>query len=177
MTFATEPIAFCEVDELPVVKPQFVAISSIVAVKAPSHRLGMMELDIQMFILQLPLFSVHLQGGMASAAGKHTFCHGRRGDGKFLTCTTHKGDKANPRQKPNRNSQYLFIHSVVNGGKNGDPDLLTYHPLSKTKNLLTSLMTKSKWFINFLQDLAIPRGQNLVGRGDFSRPKGQEIRF
>lgn len=96
MTFATEPIAFCEVNEFPVVKPQFVAISSIVAVKAPSHRLGMMELDIQMFILQLPLFPVHLQGGMAAAAGKHALCHRRRGDRKFLTCTTHKRDEIQP---------------------------------------------------------------------------------
>ena len=60
MTFATELVAFCEVDELPVEKPQFVTISRFVAVKAPSHRLRMMKLDIGMFILQLPLFSVHL---------------------------------------------------------------------------------------------------------------------
>jgi hypothetical protein len=160
MTFATEPVAFCEVDELPVEKPQFVAISSIVAVKAPSHRLGMMELNIGMFILQFPLFSVHLQGGMAIAAGKHTLCHGRRGDGKFLTCTTHKGDKANPRQKPNRNSQYLFIHSVVNGRKNGDPDLLTYNPLSKTKNFINIFNDKKQMFHKFF-----------VGLARFARPK------
>lgn len=96
MTFATELVAFCEVDELSVEKPQFVAISSIVAIKAPSHCLRMMELDIGMFILQFPLFSVHLQGGMAAATGKHTLCHGRRGDGKFLGCTTYKGDKTGP---------------------------------------------------------------------------------
>ena len=93
MTFATELVAFCEVDELPVEKPQFVAISCIVAIKAPSHRLRMMEFDIGMFILQFPLLSIHLQGGMAIAAGKHALCHRRRGDGKFLTCTTHKGDE------------------------------------------------------------------------------------
>jgi hypothetical protein len=96
MTFATELVAFCEFDELPVVKPQFVAISCFVTVEAPSHRLRMMELDIGMFTLQLPLFSVYLQGGMAIAARKHTLCHGRRGDGKFLTCTTDKGDKTDP---------------------------------------------------------------------------------
>jgi len=55
-----------------------------------------MEFDIGMFILQFPLFPVHLQGGMAIAARKHTLCHGRRGDGKFLTCTTHKGDEIDP---------------------------------------------------------------------------------
>jgi hypothetical protein len=49
MTFATEPITLCEVDELPVVKPQFVAISCIVAIKAPSHRLRVMEFDLGMF--------------------------------------------------------------------------------------------------------------------------------
>jgi len=96
MTFATEFVAFCEVDELPVEKPQFVAISRFVAIKAPSHRLRMMEFDIGMFILQLPLFPVHLQGGMAIAAGEHALCHRRRGDGKFLTCTTHKGDETEP---------------------------------------------------------------------------------
>jgi hypothetical protein len=128
MTFATEFVAFREVDQFSVVKPQFVAISCFVAIKAPSHRLRMVELDVEMFILQFPFFAVDLQGGMAIAAGKHTLCHGRRGDGKFLACTTYKGDKANPRQKPNRNSQYFFIHSVVNGRKNRDADLLTYHP-------------------------------------------------
>ena len=90
MTFATELVAFCEVDEFPVVKPQFVAIFCVVAIQTPSHRLRMMELDVEMFILQLPLFSVHLEGGgMAIAAGKHALCHRRRRDGKFLTCTTH----------------------------------------------------------------------------------------
>ena len=96
MTFATEFVAFCEVDELPIVKPQFVAISCVVTIETPSHRLSMMELDTGMFVLQLPLFSVHLQGGMAIAAGKHTLCHGRRGDGKLLTCTTRKGDEMQP---------------------------------------------------------------------------------
>jgi hypothetical protein len=96
MTFATEPVALCEADKLPVVKPQFVAIPCIVAIKAPSHRLRMMEPDIGMFILQFPLFSVYLQGGMAIAARKHTLCHRRRGDGKFLTCTTYNGDEIDP---------------------------------------------------------------------------------
>ena len=96
MTFATEFVAFCEVDELPVEKPQFVAISRFVAIKAPSHRLRMMELDIGMFILQLPLFSVHLQGGMAIAAGEDALSHRRRGDGKFLTCTTRIGEEIDP---------------------------------------------------------------------------------
>jgi hypothetical protein len=96
MTFATELVAFCEVDEFSVEKSQFVAVFCVVAIQAPSHRLRMMELDVGMFILQLPLFSVHIQGGMAIATGEHTLCHGRRGNGKFLTCTTHNRDEIEP---------------------------------------------------------------------------------
>jgi len=51
MTFATEFVAFREVDELPVEKLEFVAISRFVAIKAPSHRLRVMELDIGMLVL------------------------------------------------------------------------------------------------------------------------------
>lgn len=96
MTLATELVAFREIDEFPVVKPQFVTVSCFVAIQAPSHRLGMMELDIRMFILQFPLFSVHLQGGMAAATRKHALGHGRRRDGKFLACTANEGDKTGP---------------------------------------------------------------------------------
>lgn len=96
MTFATELVAFCEVDELSVEKPEFVAISCFVAIKAPSHRLCMMELDIGMFILQLPLFPVHLQGGMAAAAGKHALCHRRRRNRKLLVDSDGKRDEKEP---------------------------------------------------------------------------------
>ena len=96
MAFATEPIAFREIDEFPVIKPQFIPISCFVAVKAPSHCLSMMKFDIAMFILQLPLFSVHLHRGMAVATRKHALRHGRRGDGKLLTCTADKGDETGP---------------------------------------------------------------------------------
>jgi len=150
MTFTTEFVAFCEVDELPVEKPQFVAIPCIVAIKAPSHRLCMMELDIGMFILQVSVLPVHLQGGMAIAAGEHALCHRRRGDRKLLACTPYKGDKANPRQKRNRNSQYLFIHSVTNGGKSGDPDLLTYHPFKKTRIFCNIFSYKKQILCRFL---------------------------
>ena len=45
---------------------------------------------------------------------------------------------------------------------NGDSDLLSDYPLSKTEILLTSLMTKSKCFMNFLQEIPVPRGQHLA---------------
>ena len=67
------------------------------AVKAPAHRLSMVELDIGMFILEFPLFSVHLHRGMTATTGKHALCYGGGRDGKFLTCATHKGDEINPR--------------------------------------------------------------------------------
>jgi hypothetical protein len=50
MTFPTEPIAFREVDEVSVIKPQLVAISCLVAIETPSHGLSMMELDVGMFV-------------------------------------------------------------------------------------------------------------------------------
>jgi len=96
MAFATEPVAFSKVDELSIVKSQFVAISGIVAVKAPSHGLSMVEFDIGMFLLQLPLFPVKLHGGVAAAAGKHALGHRRRGDGKLLFDSNGKGDKTEP---------------------------------------------------------------------------------
>ena len=96
MAFATEPVAFCEIEELSIVKPQFISILSVVAVKAPPHRLSMMELDIGMFLLQLPLFSVHLHGGMAVAAGKHALCHRKGGDRELLFDSNGKGDKTKP---------------------------------------------------------------------------------
>ena len=96
VAFATEPVAFREVNQLPVVKSQFIPISCIVAIKAPSHRLGMMELNIGMFIFQLPFLPVYLHRGMTAATGKHALCYWGRGDGKFLACTTDKGDKTKP---------------------------------------------------------------------------------
>jgi len=46
MTFATEPITLGEVNQLPVVKPNFISISYIMAIEAPPHGLGMMKLDL-----------------------------------------------------------------------------------------------------------------------------------
>src|SRR4030067_3353191 len=80
MAFATEPIALREVDEFPIIKSQLISVFYIMAVEAPSHRLGMMKLDLCMFFFHLTFFPIDLQGGVAAAAGKHSLCHGRRGD-------------------------------------------------------------------------------------------------
>ena len=60
VTFAAEPVAFREVEEVPVIKPEFIPVFCIVTVEAPSHRLGMMKLDLCMFFFQFPFFSIHL---------------------------------------------------------------------------------------------------------------------
>jgi hypothetical protein len=78
MAFATEAIAFCEVDQISVIKPQFVPILRIMAVEAPSHRFGMMKLDIRVLFFQDPLLSIYFHGRMAVAAGEHSFSHRRR---------------------------------------------------------------------------------------------------
>jgi len=49
MTFAAEPVAFREVNEFPIVKPQLISIFRIMAIEAPSHCLCMMQLDPGMF--------------------------------------------------------------------------------------------------------------------------------
>jgi hypothetical protein len=48
------------------------------AIEAPSHRLGVMELDIGVFFFQFSLLSIHLHGGMAIAAREHSLGHRRR---------------------------------------------------------------------------------------------------
>ena len=96
MAFATELVAFCEIDELPVEESQFVAISCVVAIQAPSHRLSMMELDIRMFVFQFSFFAIDLHGGMAIATWKHTLGHGRSRDRELLAGAAHKGDKTKP---------------------------------------------------------------------------------
>ena len=55
VTFTAEPVTFSKVDELSVIKSEFVSIFCIVAVEAPPHRLRMMELDVRMFVFELPL--------------------------------------------------------------------------------------------------------------------------
>jgi len=94
MTFAAEPVAFLKVDEFPIVKPQLVPVLCIVAIEAPPHRFGVMEMDLRVFLLQPPLFCVHRQRSVAIAAGKHPFCNRRRGDGKLLRAES-RGDKRN----------------------------------------------------------------------------------
>jgi hypothetical protein len=49
MTFATESVAFIEVDEFSVVEPEFVSVSCVMAIVTPPHCLGMVELDLGMF--------------------------------------------------------------------------------------------------------------------------------
>ncbi len=96
MAFAAEPIALSKVYEVTIIKPQFIAVFCIVAVEAPSHRLGMMKADLRVFLLQLPFLSIHLQGGMTVAAGKHSLCHWRRSDWELFTCPAREGRKTDP---------------------------------------------------------------------------------
>jgi hypothetical protein len=51
VTFATEPVAFSELDQLPIEETQSVSIPCIMAVEAPSHGLRMMQSDSGMLFL------------------------------------------------------------------------------------------------------------------------------
>jgi len=84
MTFSAEPIALGKVDHLPIIQSQLISISCIVAVEAPTHGLGMMQLDRSMFVLEISFLSVDFHGRMTITAGKHSFGEGRGRDRKFL---------------------------------------------------------------------------------------------
>jgi hypothetical protein len=75
MAFAAKAIAFREVDQMSIIEPQLIPILRIMAIQTPSHGFGMMELDIRVFFFQFSLLSIRLHGGMAIAAGKHSFGH------------------------------------------------------------------------------------------------------
>ena len=84
VTFATESVTFSEVDQLSIIETELISISGIMAIETPSHRLGVMQLDIRMLFVQLSLLRIDLHGGMAVTAGIHALCKGRRRDRKLL---------------------------------------------------------------------------------------------
>lgn len=51
VTFATKPMAFGEVDQLPIEEPQFIPVSRIVTIEAPPHGLCMMQPHTGMLFL------------------------------------------------------------------------------------------------------------------------------
>ena len=99
MTFAAESVALREVDEVSIIKSQFITVPCIMAIETPSHRLGMMKLDVGVLFFQYPLPSIHFHRRMTVAAGKQPFCHRRRSDGEFFPRAVCKGRKTDPRQK------------------------------------------------------------------------------
>jgi hypothetical protein len=93
MAFATEPVAFREVYEFPIIKPQLISVFCIVTIEAPSHGLGMMKLDLRVFFFQFPFFSIYLHGGMAVATREYSLCYGRRSHRELFACPLCKGCK------------------------------------------------------------------------------------
>ena len=108
MTFATEPIAFREVNQLSIVKTQLISILCIMAIETPSHCLCMMELDLGMFFFQLSLFSIHLHGGMTIAAGINPFCEGGGDTGKSCSEPLTEDVKQDSNRNISINAQNLF---------------------------------------------------------------------
>jgi hypothetical protein len=78
MALSAEPVAFLEIDEFIVIQAQFVAVFDVMAIEAPSHRFGVMELDVRMLLFQLSLRSIGLHGGVAVAAREQPLRHRRR---------------------------------------------------------------------------------------------------
>ncbi len=75
VAFATETIAFSEVNQISIIEPQLVPILGVMAIKTPSHCFSMMKFDVGVFVFQDSFLSVHLHGSVAIAAGEHPFGH------------------------------------------------------------------------------------------------------
>jgi len=99
VTFSAEPVTLIEVDELSVEELQLIPILGIVAIKAPPHRLRMMEVYLCMLILQFPLFSIHFHRGVTVAARIDPFGERRRRDGKLPVRAPGQGGKEKLRQE------------------------------------------------------------------------------
>jgi hypothetical protein len=114
VTFAAEPVALGEIDEFSVKKPKFVSIFCIVAVEAPSHGLGVMELNVRVFVFEFPLFPIDLHRGMTVTAGEYSLCQRRRRNRKLLLSPHHNGDKVNSKQKDEGEHKACFSHMCLN---------------------------------------------------------------
>jgi hypothetical protein len=84
VAFPAKLVAFGEINQFAVIKPQFVPVLWVMAVQAPSHGFGMVDLDGGVLVFQLPFLGVQLHGGMAIAAGKHPLGERGRRNRKFV---------------------------------------------------------------------------------------------
>ena len=84
MTFTAKSVTLREIDEFPGKQPQFIPVFCIVAVETPSHKLGVMKLDVRMFVLKFPSLEIRFHGSMAVAARKHSLCNRRWSYGELL---------------------------------------------------------------------------------------------
>jgi hypothetical protein len=96
MTLATKSVTFVKVDQFSIIKPQLITVSCIMTVETPSHRFGVMKLDIRVFFFQFPLLSIHFHSGMAIAAREHSLGHWGRSDRELFACPIFKGRKTDP---------------------------------------------------------------------------------
>ena len=134
VTFAAKPVALGEIDKFSVKKPKFVSVFCIVAIEAPSHGLGVMELDVRVFVFEFPLFAIHFHRSMAIAAGEYSLCQRRRRNRKLLLSSRHNGDKVNSKQKDEDEHKACFSHMCLNGmagRKGGTNDLIPNDPFAK----------------------------------------------
>ncbi len=99
VTFTAEPVTFCKIDEMAVIKPEFIPIFWIVAIETPPEILPMVKHDVGMLFFEFPPLRVHLHRGMTVTTGEDTLCQRRRRDGEFLFSSHHWGGQANSKQK------------------------------------------------------------------------------
>jgi len=134
VTLATEPVTLGEIDELAVVKAEFIPVFCIMAIEAPSKVFTMMEDDIRMLVFEFPLFPIDFQRSMTVAAGEHSLCQRRWRNRKLLLSPHHNGDKGNSKQKDEGKHKACFSHMCLNGAagrKGGTNDLIPNDPSAK----------------------------------------------
>lgn len=131
MAFAAESVALCKIDELPVVKPKFIPVLCVVAVEAPSHGFSVMELNVGVFFLEFPLFSIHFHGGMTIAARKHALRDGGRRNRKLFN--PHGRRYEINRQEEKYGWGNYSLHAYEKGGiKGGTDGLAPSHPSAES---------------------------------------------
>jgi hypothetical protein len=60
VALATEPVTLGEIDDLAVVKSEFIPVPCIMAIEAPSKVFTMMKNNIRMLVFEFPLFPIDL---------------------------------------------------------------------------------------------------------------------
>ena len=145
VTFAAKSIAFCKIDQLPVIEPELISIVRIMTVETPPHRFGVMKFNICMLFFQLPFLPIDLHRGVAAAAGVHSLGHRRRGI-LLNDCGESGSEKKQQKQRGYCCGEYSHDRSMAflsNQGYLNHPRAIKHKPKTHYKHLSWQIATCS----------------------------------